>query len=139
MINNYKDILENCNHGVCTFSATDKLSSQISSIPDGYGVYIIYANTVEGEILYIGKSGTLEKDGTYKKQNLRERINNKQSGKKRRLFFKEILDSDPSLKKLVIEWFIIDEKKILPAYVEACLVQEYFEKKGKLPCQNKSF
>lgn len=139
MIKNYKDILENCNHGVCTFSATDKLSLQISSIPDGYGVYKICANTPEGEILYIGRSGTLEKDGTYKEQNLRERINNKQCGKKRQIFFKEILDSDPSLEQLVIEWFIIDEKKVLPAYVEACLMQEYFEKKGKLPCINNSF
>lgn len=139
MIKNYKDILENCNHGVCTFSATDKLSLQTSSIPDGYGVYKICANTPEGEILYIGRSGTLEKDGTYKEQNLRERINNKQCGKKRQIFFKEILDSDPSLEQLVIEWFIIDEKKVLPAYVEACLMQEYFEKKGKLPCINNSF
>lgn len=46
MIKNYKDILENCNHGVCTFSATDKLSLQTSSIPDGYGVYLCIHRTV---------------------------------------------------------------------------------------------
>lgn len=82
-------------HGSFTFSINESLRDKIKDIPDGYGVYRIYSNSKNGELLYIGKAGTVKNNGTYSKQNLRKRLANKQDGKSREDFFREKLITPP--------------------------------------------
>lgn len=132
------DILEQCINGQCSFKIGDCLSCVTSNIPNGYGVYCIYANSANGELLYIGKGGTVNADGTLKGQQLRKRLNNKQDKQKREKYFVERMKSE-HLEILIIKWYILKDSSILPAFLEAMLIQAYFEKNKKLPRWNKSF
>ncbi len=126
-------------HGTFTFKIGDSLSQKTKEIPNGYGVYRIYANSSEGELLYIGKGGTVHTDGSFDKQLLKERLNNKQENMRREKFFIKKMNEDKQLKALYIEWFIIDEILFLPAYYEAALIQDYYSKYSKLPKWNKEY
>lgn len=114
-------------------------SQKTKEIPNGYGVYRIYANSSEGELLYIGKGGTAYTDGNFTEQQLKRRIKNKQENMCREDFFIKKINEDKQLKALYIEWFIIDEKLFLPAYYEAALIQDYYSKHSKLPKWNKEY
>lgn len=125
--------------GYFTFKIGDSLSQKTKEIPKGYGVYKIYTNSINGELLYIGKGGTVHTDGSFDKQSLKERLNNKQENMRREKFFIKKINEDKHLKALYIEWFIIDEKLFLPAYYEAALIQDYYSKHSKLPKWNKKY
>lgn len=133
--------------GYCKFKLGDKLNEQTKDVCTGFGVYIMRSNTENGEILYIGKSGTFhngtksyksEQNLIHKKepQNLRGRLNNKQEGVSRETFLSNKLLSSTFLHTIVIEWYIVDERKILPGFLEAALLQEYYEKHKCLPLWN---
>ena len=130
-----------CIKGFCEFSLDDSLSQVTQkTIPDGYGVYRFRANAKDGKILYIGKGGTVNTDGTYKKQQLRERLNNKQDRIRREQFLKnKLIESNGEIERVFIEWFIIQEPDIMPAYMEASLMQEYYAEYHKLPEWNEAF
>ena len=78
-------------HGTFTFEIGNSLSQKTKEIPRGYGVYIIYANSIDGELLYIGKGGTIHTNGDFDKQQLKERLKKKQE--------KNIYREDEKLKK----------------------------------------
>lgn len=127
-------------HGTFTFEIGDSLSQKTKEIPAGYGVYRIYANSIDGELLYIGKGGTIHTNGDFDKQQLKERLKKKQEKNiYREDFFIKKMNEDKQLKALYIEWYIIDEKLYLPAYYEAILIQDYYSKHSKLPKWNKEF
>ena len=126
-------------HGTFTFEIGDSLSQKTKEIPTGYGVYRIYANSIDGELLYIGKGGTIHTNGDFDKQQLKKRIKNTQENMRREKFFINKINEDEQLKALCIEWFIIDEKRYLPAYYEAVLIQDYYSKHSKLPKWNKEY
>ena len=70
--------------GECRFPKDGKTLKEITKgIPNAPGVYIIY-NSKE-EIVYIGKAGTINQDGTFQKQGLRRRLNNQHNGMRRLL------------------------------------------------------
>jgi hypothetical protein len=110
-------------------------------VPELVGVYYIY-RLAKGrvDLVYIGKSGTIQQDGKFKKQTLRDRINNKQDGVKRQVFFDEKMELE-HIDALDIYWFVTMDKNNndLPSYVEGLLVQRYFDVYGKLPPWNKEF
>jgi hypothetical protein len=133
------ELLSKCKVGYCCFKIGCSLTDITSSIPDGCGVYRMYANTKDGELLYIGKCGTVSCNGTYKKQMLRERLNNKQEGLSRKKFLEGKIKSECSLNAIIIEWYILKDASILPAYLEAILIQSYFDVNKKLPRWNKTF
>lgn len=133
------DELKFIKQGYFTFKIGDSLSQKTKEIPNGYGVYRIYANSSEGELLYIGKGGTVHTDGGFDKQPLKKRLNNKQENMRREKFFIKKMNEDKQLKALYIEWLIIDEKLFLPAYYEAALIQDYYAKHSKLPKWNKEY
>lgn len=126
-------------HGTFTFEIGDSLSQKTKEIPNGYGVYKIYANSIDGELLYIGKGGTVYTDGNFTEQQLKGRLKNKQGEIRREDFFIKKINEDKQLKSLYIEWFIIDEKTFLPAYYEAALIQDYYSKYSRLPKWNKKY
>jgi hypothetical protein len=123
------------------FTLTDKLSEKSKDVPNLPGVYYIL-RLARGhvDLVYIGKSGTISQKGNFKDQLLKLRLNNKQNGKPREQFFKDKIQEE-EIDALDIYWFVtFDEKHHdLPAYVEAQIIQRYFEIYGQLPEWNKEF
>lgn len=77
--------------------------------------------------------------GSFKSQDLRKRLNNKQDGIKREDFFAKKIKEDTKIEQIIIEWYIIDERKYLPGLIEALLLQDYFTQHSCLPIWNKEF
>ncbi|WP_297032741.1 hypothetical protein [Prevotella sp.] len=125
--------------GYCSFRLGDFLNRQTENIPAGYGVYLFRKNTEDGDILYIGKSGTMLQNGSYKAQYLRKRLNNKQDGIKREDFLSEKIKENTEIWQIIIEWYIIDERKHLPGLIEAILLQGYYTQHSCLPIWNNEF
>jgi len=124
------------------FFMKDSCQKDVSKdVPDEPGVYCVYA-LIRGhiELVYIGKSGTLEQNGTFKNQMLNKRINNKQEDIKRDSFFKSMI-TKLGADALDIYWYVTFDKKNsdLPGFVEAILLQKHFDVYGRLPLWNKSF
>lgn len=125
--------------GQCIFRLRDSLREQTKDIPEEYGVYIFRKNVKDGDILYIGKSGTILQNGCYKAQGLRDRLNNKQDGMRREDFLRKKMTEDNTIQQVYIEWYIIDEHKFLPSLIEAQLLQDYYITNSCLPIWNKEF
>ena len=87
-------------------------------------------------IIYIGKAGEISTFGDKKAQGLQKRLTNTRDNKSVNSYFQELFDFD--IDKIIIEYFEIDQN-FIPAYIEACLIQEYYMKNNKLPILNKSF
>ena len=63
--------------GSFTFLKGERLSSKCGTIPNEPGVYLIYAiKNMKKELVYIGASGKMNQNGTFKIQKLRKRIQN---------------------------------------------------------------
>ncbi len=129
------------NNGHFFFNAGDSLSAVSKDVPDKPGVYYI-VRLAKGkvELVYIGKSGTMQQQGAFKDQLLRSRINNKQEGIKRQEFFDKKMKEE-SIDALDIYWFVTHDEKHhdLPGYVEGLLMQRYYAVHGTLPPWNKEF
>ena len=123
----------------CSFRLGDSLRKQTINIPTGYGVYIFRKNTEAGDILYIGKSGTILQNGSFEAQDLRKRLNNKQDRMSRQEFLSKKINEDTEIKQIFIEWYIIDERKYLPGLIEAQLLQDYYMQHSCLPIWNNKF
>ena len=140
MKNILSQIKKHCEIGESEFNVTMKLSEDTSNVPKGYGAYIIYANGKKCEnIVYIGKGGTINNNGDFEKQQLRERLNNQQHEMRREDFFKWKMSQSKNLHKLIIQWLIIKDNSFMPAFLEALLIQLYYSKYHKLPLWNRSF
>ena len=117
----------------------EKLSKKVKEIklPNSFGIYIIYKNQKSYEnIIYIGKAGEIKNDGTFKKQGLLKRLKNVRNNKTANNYFKELFCND--INEIIIEYFETSDR-IIPSFVEASLIQEYFLNFKKLPMLNKSF
>ena len=129
------------NHGHFFFKKGGNLMQASSEVPDQPGVYYIM-RLAKGKIdlVYIGKSGTINQSGTFKDQLLRGRINNKHDGVKRQVFFDQKM-TEENIDALDIYWFVTmdDSYSDLPGYVEGLLMQRYFDIYGNLPLWNKCF
>jgi len=124
------------------FRSGQSLSNVSKDVPESAGVYLIYLlRRGKVELAYIGASGTINQKGEFSNQLLKGRINNKQDGFKRQAFFEEKMDNDNSMEALDIYWYVTFEKDMqhLPGYVEAILLQRYFDIHGCLPEWNKKF
>lgn len=90
-------------------------------VPNSYGIYIIYSSKGNfEEIIYIGKSGTMINNGTFKKQGIRERLTKKQEGIVRKIYFQNVI-LDNELDKLKFLWITTfdNTNKELPSLSEA--------------------
>lgn len=108
-----------------------------NGVPNKYGAYIIFDPS--GEVMYIGKSGTVNRDGRFDDQGVRERLSKRQDHEPRQVYFNNRME-ELGLANLEIRWFITHDGKhgILPAKAEADLMQAYFDDHGCLPPWNKS-
>ena len=122
--------------GTCRFPEDGKILKEITKdIPNSPGVYIIYNST--GEIVYIGKAGTINQDGTFKKQGLRRRLNNQHHGMRREDYFISKIEEN-NLDHIIIKWYEVNPR-VIPGSAEGMLIQEYFNKHGELPPWNEGF
>ena len=129
------------NNGHFFFKKGNKLSDVSRDVPELPGIYyIIRLAQGKVDLVYIGKSGTINQSGIFKDQLLKGRINNKSNGVKRQKFFEQKMDEE-NIDGLDIYWFITMDKSNndLPGYAEALLMQRYFDIHGQLPPWNQCF
>lgn len=137
------DFLENYEQqGHFFFERGDRLSQVSRDVPEAPGVYLIY-RLAHGSIdlVYIGKSGTLLQDGSFRNQLLRKRLNNQQEkGIKRQTFFDQKMKED-GIEAFDIYWYVtFDENHFdLPGFVEGQLIQAHFDVFGTLPEWNREY
>jgi hypothetical protein len=97
------------------------------------GVYLILKNG--DELIYIGKAGTLQQNGDYKRQSLPGRLRASRGKHTANAWFGNVRQQHGSLR---IKYIILNNDQP-PAYFEACLLMEYFSNRKQLPLLNKSF
>ena len=126
------------------FKPEDSLSQSCNAPKKGSGIYLVFiAETEAKELIYIGRSGCVQNDGKIKhrKGGLNDRIvNGKQFDKPRRTSWPSKMKEE-NIKELEICWYETFNYKVkdIPAYVEAKLLQRFFEINGRLPNWNKEF
>lgn len=128
--------------GAFDLAASESINAVVTSndVPACCGVYVISARRGKRkEFLYIGKSGTMQRSGAFKRQTLRKRLTMKQDGMYRRDYFKALM-AEHNLAFLSFEWFVTFERehRMLPAFAEAQLFQAFYDDCGRLPLLNKS-
>ena len=119
------------------FNKQDSLNNVVKSIPDKHGIYILY--NPKGEIIYIGKAGSIKSDGSITKQTIRKRLlapRNKYSNIKGDMYFKQKME-ECGYEYIMIDWEVSDEH--CPAYDEAYKIEQFRLKYHRLPIWNNSF
>ena len=139
-LKNYK----NTNHFF--FKSTDNLQQVCNAPTDKSGVYMVYTqNGVQIELLYIGRSGKLNKSGEMfiRKAGLggiKDRlINGHQFGKTARKKSWPIQMEKENIHSLHVYWYATHDIECLdcPRILEKQLLNKYFLIYGKLPRWNK--
>jgi hypothetical protein len=129
------------NNGHFFYTKDNLLSEQSKGVPDLPGVYLVY-RLARGkiDIVYIGKSGTIQQNGKPKGQGLRKRLNNTQQGLNRQDYFNTKIEEE-NIEALDIYWYVTfdDDYRDLPSFVEGLLIQKYFNLFGQLPIWNHEF
>ena len=115
-----------------------ELSKDVPDLPGVY--YILRLSGGKIDIVYIGKSGTIQQNGKFKNQGLNARLNNKQEDIKREKFFNDKCEKE-NIDALDIYWYVTfdDKNQDLPGFVEGEIMQTYFDAYGKLPLWNKEY
>ena len=137
----FEEIEKYENNGHFFFSNGDILRDVSKDVPNLPGIYYIL-RLAKGRIdlVYIGKSGTINNDGTFKIQGLKNRLNNIQNKMKRQEFFENKIKKE-KIDALDIYWFVTFDKKNqdLPGFVEGLLFQKFFDIYQRLPEWNEEF
>ena len=127
------------------FTAREELENVCNAPKDKSGVYIVYElKNGRIELVYIGSSGKVLNNGTTKHRNggLYDRIvNGHQFGKvPRKKSWKQKL-IDEKIDALDVYWYVTmnSEAKDIPAFVEATIMQRFFEVHGHLPRWDNEF
>ena len=146
-IGTFEDELYNikkvCEHGSFEYSNPNfpfrsTVTSHFKNVQrkDKHGIYIIRQKST-GDVLYIGKGGTLDQDGNFKSQDIPGRLKNlKNSDTSANEWFKSLFEEKGPL---VIEYIFLPTKPISPTFIESLLLQAYYNEHKSLPCRNNSF
>ncbi|MEM3550892.1 MAG: hypothetical protein QXV01_07375 [Candidatus Bathyarchaeia archaeon] len=116
-----------------TFSSCVDLHFRSVKRQQKYGVYLVRQRDT-GEILYIGKSGTINSKGQFLGQDIPDRLKNVKDGRiPANQWFKDLcVEKGP----LVIEYIFLPVSNS-PALIEAILLQAYLNEYNHLPYKNK--
>jgi hypothetical protein len=107
------------------------------SVQKKYGIYA-FCNPINNAVLYIGKGGTLKKDGTYRLQNLNGRLKAARGSFTNSFeYFKDIMNQD-NFKSLIF-FVLYSSDNYPPAYIEAVSLHQYFNRHNRLPMFNHAF
>jgi hypothetical protein len=143
-----QDDEDKARYGEFIFTESADLPSEIiGSGVRGYGVYVIYGVSDDAnneELLYIGKSGTINQNGRTGKQGLCGRLQNKQTKKMSKVeFYRKTLTGEllgRQYRELRFWWAETyrNGKGVPPFLAEAQLLSAYLEEHGHLPPLNKA-
>lgn len=122
----YKDSLE-------SFVTCTKLHFNRVVRNDKYGVYMVRQLDTQ-EVLYIGKSGTVDSQGKFKMQvqDIPRRLINVKGNIPANVWFKNLLQEKGPLK---IEYILLPTSKS-PSFVEKALLQAHLNEYSRLPYKN---
>ena len=97
-----------------------------------YGVYVVRQKSTR-QVIYIGKAGTMCQNGIFKEEDLEKRLVNREKDQTRQIIFgNRVLKHG----ELLIEYIIEISNNLIPGYLEAQLLQAYFDDHGVLPVDN---
>jgi hypothetical protein len=136
----FKGLEKYNNKGEFTFESGDRLVDHCKNIPNESGVYLIYTiKANQEELVYIGASGKMKQDGSFGVQKLNKRLKNMQNSKLTRQKHFECEMEVNELDLIKVKWYVtFDEAtKHLPLFVEAVLLQEFYQQHEQLPKWNK--
>jgi hypothetical protein len=137
----FDEIKKYANNGHFFFKKGDNLKQVINRVPDLPGVYyIVRLSNGRVELVYIGKSGTIQQNGQFNDHGLHGRLNSKQEGINFQDYFESRILKE-NIDALDIYWFVTFDKKSgdLPGFVEGILIQRFFEIHGRLPLWNMDY
>lgn len=126
------------------FTPSDDLKEACKAPTDKSGVYMIYAlKNGRTELIYIGCSGKIQKDGTLLTrksglEGIKDRlVNGKQFGTLRKQAWKTQMISE-RIEALDIYWYVTYNEKYFdcPRDLEKKLLKRYFDVYGRLPKWN---
>ena len=142
MLPEYLDRFSNNDH---FFFSPDQSLEEVCNAPKkASGVYLIYALASDNvELIYIGSSGKMKNDGKFKhgKGGLLDRlVNGIQFGNTRKLSWPEVMLKH-QIEALDIYWFdtFNDDIKEIPTYVQALLIQDFYDYFDRLPRWNEEY
>ena len=129
-----------CEHGFYEYNNLSKsfrtcTTSHFRSVKqqEKYGVYVVRQRDTQ-EVLYIGKSGTIDSQGEFKGQDIPGRLKNVKGGDvSADKWFRDILQERGPF---VIEYIFLSTSKS-PAFIETGLLQAYLNEHHCLPYKNK--
>ena len=138
LIENYK---KSNQHGIFELKKDEIIDDIVdkNKVPNSYGIYIIYSIKILPEnIIYIGRSGTMLNNGTFRSQGIAKRLTKVQNGLQRKIYFQKIIE-ECKYEKLVFLWITTFDKNYqeIPSFSEAKMMQAYFNQYKKLPLLNK--
>jgi hypothetical protein len=139
---NFPQLAKYPEKGEFIFRAGDKLVDLCQKVAHSPGVYIFTSLKNGSELLvYIGASGTMNQNGKFGNQLLNGRLSNMQNSKTRRQDFFEKKISLDQLDSIKVNWWVTFDQSNndLPMYVEALLIQKYFDNHKNLPLWNAEF
>lgn len=115
-----------------TFSSTCNNHFRHIKRIDKHGVYIIRQKSTN-QVLYIGKGGTINDQGVFKRQDIPGRLTNRKGKISSNEWLKTLLSEKGVL---VIEYLFLNKAPISPAVIETVLLQAYLNQYGRLPYRN---
>ena len=132
----FREII-NSNIGCKEFNRTVR-----ANVKDQIGVYI-WENNINKEILYIGMSGKVKTNGEFVNHSVKKRLLASRvkdfNGKdiQTNQYVKNLLNQD-NIDEMNIHVFHLIENQI-PGYIEAVLLNTFFQENNRLPRYNSSF
>lgn len=139
----FDELIKYKNNNHFFFKENDRLDDVCNAPKNKSGIYIVYELKNDRiELIYIGSSGKVQNNGDIKhrKGGLFDRIvNGHQFGKiPRKKSWAQKL-KDENIEALDVYWYdtFNNETADIPVYVEAIIIQRFFEVHGNLPRWNK--
>lgn len=128
-----------------TFQLTDDLENVCNCSENHNGIFIVYDMSNDNkELIMVGSTGTIQNDGSLKSKNggLYDKIvNGHQFAKSGRKYTWPTQMKKENITALEVFWYdtFNSNNRVIPTFLEAQILQEFFEVHGKLPRWNVAF
>jgi len=109
------------------FTLEEQTDKRSVAYPEKYGVYIVTDD--KDDVIYIGMSGIMNNDGTFKGQNIQRRLNNTHKIEHKKLI------NEKGYLYIKIYCIPIQDGE-LPSCKEACLLEKFYGYDKRLPLLN---
>jgi hypothetical protein len=103
--------------------------------PNKYGVYVVCQKSTN-QVLYIGKSGTINNQGAFSAQEIPGRLTNSKGSISSNEWFRSLVAEKGAV---VVEYVFLNQTPMSPALAESILLQAYLQEYRRLPYRNSEF